>query len=222
MVNLHGSLQGVDPQCQKIAILLLFFLPFHVTLCLSWTANCPHLNNVISSQVLPFWPFMALVYVLSDSWFLRTLSQGYASCVLSHVQLNPCRKGYSFPDAKKVSSCCFSGMFWHVSGFPQSNPLLYCHRKSLGSSLPDFSHSDHVLLLGETKSLLPLEVAAWSRVSKVHRQPSSLLPSCTFVYIKAVHAVFAINSEQMNQTVLQSARGNKIFLTELSANGSSS
>ena len=63
----------------------------------------------------------------------------------------------------------------------------------------------------ERLPLLPLEVTAWPRVSEANRQPSSLLPSCTFFYIKAVHAVFAINSEQMNQTVLQSARHNKIF-----------
>lgn len=63
----------------------------------------------------------------------------------------------------------------------------------------------------ERQSLLPLQVTAWPGVSEVNRQPSSLLRSCTFFYIKVVHAVFAINSEQMNQTVLQSARGNTIF-----------
>lgn len=127
------------------------------------------------------------------------------------MQLNPCRDGYGFLDAKKVFSHWSLGMFWHVAGFPRSKPILHCHCKSLGSSLPGFSHGVPVLLSGEPKSLFPLEIIAWPRASEVNRQPFSLLPSSAFLCIKAVHAVFAINSEQMNQTVPQSAGGNKIF-----------
>lgn len=67
-----------------------------------------------------------------------------------------------------------------------------------------------------------LEVSTCPRVSWTNRQPSSLLHCPVFFCIKAVPAVFTVNSEQMNQTVLQCAGGNKIFLTEMSANGSSS
>lgn len=51
---------------------------------------------------------------------------------------------------------------------------------------------------------------------------SCLLPGCTFLYLRAEHAAYAINSKQMNQIVLQAARDNKIFLSELSATGSPS
>lgn len=153
---------------------------------------------------------MALVYVLSNTWFLGKFEPRLYNLYSKTCSWTPGGKvtisWMLYKCLPVASQECFGMFLASLSAISFCTIIL--------------SHLAHAILAfpmvltccsQDRQSLLPLEVTVWPSVSKENRQPSSLLPSCAFSYVEVVHAVPAINSEQMNQTVLQSVRGNKIF-----------